>query len=317
MYTFVYYIKLINKYYLLYIMKRRIVQHGSSSLTVTLPHAWVEKHRLKKGDELDVEVAEDTLTLAAKTRPIHEKKLVEVTDFGVFTKNNLTHLYMLGYDELEIQFSDERELRDIQERVPECIGYEIIDQKPNRVFIKSIAHTLESDFDTLLRKAFIITSEMGKEVLNAIKKKEFAKLKELRYNEGLNNKFTMACARILSKQSRARAMQIYDVIMLLERIADEHKYICDLLADNKKAVKPELIALFGKVNSYFDAFQEIFYKFGPELKKRIYLERKSLLKDALGLVENAGGKDAVLAHHLVNIVAKTYECAGGYFASIL
>src|SRR3989338_6301393 len=172
-------------------MRRKIVKHGSTSLTVTLPFEWVQKYGLKKGDELELEVIGSKVCFSTGKDIHSNKKEVDTTEWGLFTKNNLTHLYQLGYDEIEVRFDDEKTLQEIIARVPECIGFEIIDQKPNSIYIKSIAHTLEEDFDILLRKSFLITNEMAKSVLEEIKSNDFEKLKEIRHLEFLNNKFTM------------------------------------------------------------------------------------------------------------------------------
>jgi len=55
-------------------MKRKIVQHGSSSLTITLPIKWVEKFGLKKGGELNVEENGPTLLISTGGRRLPHKK---------------------------------------------------------------------------------------------------------------------------------------------------------------------------------------------------------------------------------------------------
>lgn len=298
-------------------MKRKIVQHGCSSLTVTLPVIWTKKFGIKKGDEVDVEAEDSSLIIKTQQEIPANKKIVDTEEGGIFTKNNLSHLYQLGYDEIEVRFDDEKTLQEIKDRVPECIGYEIIDQKENKVYIKSIATALETEFDVLLRKSFLITNEMAKAVLEAIKKQEFQKLREIRHQEFLNNKFTDCCIRILNKKgykNPKRILQIYDIIENLERIADEYKYICDLLFEYKKPMPKELIDFFEQVNNYYYAFYNMFYKFSPDLKKTIYVDRKKLLNKGNELMEKLKGKETVLAHYLSSVVLKAYDAANSYFA---
>ncbi|MBU1850159.1 MAG: hypothetical protein KKH40_05520 [Nanoarchaeota archaeon] len=152
-------------------MKRKIVQHGSSSLTLTLPSKWVQKFDLKKGAELEVEESGSTLFVSTDKAVNIERKEFSAIEEGIFTKKNLSHLYQLGYDEVDIQFKDTKTLNEIKERLTNCLGFEIIDQKENRVYIKSIATTLETEFDTLLRKSFLITNEMGRGLIEALEKK--------------------------------------------------------------------------------------------------------------------------------------------------
>lgn len=248
------------------------------------------------------------------------KKEVTTTESGIFTKNNLSHLYQLGYDEIEINFEDSETLKEIQQRMANCIGFEIIDQKPNRVYIKSIATTLDSEFDTLLRKAFMITNEMARGILEALEKKEYSRMKELRNMEVLNNKFTDVCIRILNKKGYKtpnRTMQMYEIIKNIERLGDEFKHICSLFDEKSKIIDKELVKYFKETIEYYLAFYNIFYKFDPALKKKIYLERKSLLQKYNSSLEKNKGMEARFLHHLINIVEKTYEGTGGYFALIL
>jgi len=303
-------------------MRRKLVQHGYSSLSITLPNKWIKQFSLKKGDEVDVSQHDKDLAISVGEKEESQKKTFDVTESGIFTKNNLNHLYLLGYDELEIKYDDEKTLQDIKNRVSECIGYEIIDQKPNKVYIKSIATALESDFDLLLRKAFLITSEMGKEVLDAVTNQDYAKLKELRHLESINNRFTMCCARILNKKGHPnykRTMQMYELVKQLERICDEYKYMCDLLADSdaKTKISKSTLDFFKKANDYYYTFYKMFYKFEPELKKQVYDHRKSLLKEGEELLNKSKGKETVLVYHLMNLITKTYDAAGAYFAFVL
>lgn len=301
-------------------MKRKIVQHGCSSLTITLPYSWVNKFNLKKGDEIDVSENGSSLIISTETEQSTNKKEVDTTQFGYFTKNNLAHLYQLGYDEIEIRYDDENTLKELKEKVNECIGFEIIDQKPNKIFIKSIAQTLDSEFDILLRKCFLITHEMAVNVLEAIKSQQYHKLKEIRHQEFMNNKFTMVCVRILSKRGykeQKKIMHVHNIIKQLERIADEYKYICDLMYDYDKKVNKQVIEFFEKINQYYYTFYQMFYKFDPKLKEAIYKGRKELKKEGEMLITSNKGNESMLAHYLFTLIDKVNDASGAYFALIL
>jgi phosphate uptake regulator len=301
-------------------MKRRIVQHGSSSLTITLPAKWVDLYRLKKGDELEVDASGPVVTISTGQEIGTSKKELNASDYGLFTRSNISHLYQLGYDEIEINYDDAQVLEEIKERLPGCIGFEIMDQRKGRVLIKSIATTLDSEFDALLRKSFLITNEMAKAMSEALAAGDYSKLAELRGMEQLNNRFTDVCLRILNKKGYKipkRTMQMYEIVKNIERIADEFKYICELLGQSPKKLDKGLVRAFDEAVDYYLAFYNMFYKFDPALRKRLYLGRGELTKSYTGLLEKATGKQAVFLHHLLNIVAKTYDGAGGYFALVL
>ena len=301
-------------------MKRKIVQHGSSSLTLTLPKKWVNKFNLKKSDELEVEEAGSNLIVSTNKEQASPKKELSTDESGIFTKNNLSHLYQLGYDEVVVRFKDSKTLEDIKKRLPACMGFEIIDQTESKVYIKAIATTMESEFDTLLRKSFQITNEMAKNILEALQKVDYEKLDSIRNMETLNNKFTDVCTRILNKKGYKnphRTMQIYEIVKNIERIADEFKYICDALQGYTKKLDKELVDGFKKATDYYLAFYNMFYKFDPSLKKKLYTERKTLVKKFAESLKNSRGINSLLLHNYISIVQKTYEGAGAYFALVL
>ncbi len=288
-------------------------------MTITLPVKWVNKFHLKKGDELDVEERSDQLVVTARKQLALDKKIIDYKEFGKFRKNDLSHAYLLGYDDVEIIFEDEQTLDEVRRAVPECIGFEIINQKPKRVYIRSIANALEKDFDMLLRKAFQVTNEMAKEVFLAVKANKYRALTELRHLEAINNKFTLCCARILVKEgykNQSRTLQMYELVKNLERIGDRYKYICDALSSYDKKLPKKMIDYFEDVNQYYLNFYELFYRFDPKLKERIYI-KKELVKRGEDLFKKATMQEIRVLNHLMDVVTLTYDIASNYFAVIL
>ena len=47
-------------------MKRKIVKQGAATLMISLPSKWCKKFGLKKGDEVDIETANDSLLVSPK-----------------------------------------------------------------------------------------------------------------------------------------------------------------------------------------------------------------------------------------------------------
>ena len=300
-------------------MQRSIIQHGTSSLTVTLPNKWVSRWRLKKGDQVEVTEAGPQLLVTAGASHDVVAKEVSVKEEGVFTKNDLSHLYQLGYDEIIIHYDDAKTLEEIRSRLPNCIGYEILDQRKNAVTIKAIATTIEDEFDPLLRKSFLITKELAEGVHDALSRKAASELPELRMLESLNNKFTDVCLRILARRGykiASRSMQAYDLIKNLERICDEYKRLCDYYKDGEAADKETLMAL-KDANAYYLLFYELFYAFDAGRKRRIFEERAALVQRFESVLRSSSGTKSLAFAALLRIVEKTYDATGASFALAL
>jgi phosphate uptake regulator len=296
-------------------MKRKIVKQGAATMTISLPADWIKKFNLKVGDELDINEVGNKIEISTEKAMGESKIELDAEKFGFFTKNELGHLYFLGYDEITIVFKNKDILNQIKDRLPDLIGYEIIDQTEKKIIIKSISSGLEGEFDNILRKVFLILKQMADNVYDALKNKEFARLKQIREMEGLNNRFTAFLNRIIAKKGykkHDRSLQAYDMIQNLERVADEYKYICDDLKDNKKPIDKDVLDLLNKINDYYKLLYEIFYKFDPEKKIAIYNDRKALKNKATEFLKS--GKETILSAHLVSLLEKLYNTAGSYLA---
>ena len=284
-------------------------------MTISLPASWIKKFKLNVGDELNIEEIGNRIEITTEKAMGEEKAELDSSKIGPLTKNDLSHLYILGYDEITIKFDDPKILEQIKERIPDCIGYEIIDQSENNVTIKSISSALEGEFDNMLRKVFLILKEMSENVYTALKNKEFSRLKQIRDMETINNKFTSFLLRLLSKKGYKdpnRTLQAYDMVQNLERLADEYKYICDNLINTKKPIDKEVLTLLNEINHYYNLFYELYYKPDPEKRILVYQNRKNIKKKADDFLKK--GKNPLLSHHLVALIEKIYNTVGSYFA---
>ena len=54
MFTYTFFKKFYKRLQYITKMKRKIVKHGNSTLTVSLPSKWAKNNSLKQGDEIDV-----------------------------------------------------------------------------------------------------------------------------------------------------------------------------------------------------------------------------------------------------------------------
>jgi len=296
---------------LLTFMKRKLVKQGAATMTISLPSTWIKKFHVKEGDEIDVNESGNILEISTEKATSFKKIELDHTSSYFFTKNNLTQLYMLGYDEIIIHFKDDTVPKQINERVSECIGFEVIDQSEEKIVVKSISSGLEEEFDTILRKVFLSVKEIGESVYKALKNKEFSRLKQIRQMETINNKFAVFLMRLLSKKGYKdpdRTSQAYDMIQNLERTADEYKYICDSYIDHKKTIDKQVLALLKELNEYYEVVYSLFYVFDTQKRKIIYQDRKVLKNKAMGFLKN--NKEIILSHHLIMLSERIYNTAG-------
>src|SRR3989344_3919364 len=94
-------------------IKRKVVLHGPSTLTISLPTKWIKKHGVKKGDELEVEEFDKILKVSTDREysPVRSIKvdLNNLSEDAI--KSILAVLHKSGYDEIEVDFKDANTLK--------------------------------------------------------------------------------------------------------------------------------------------------------------------------------------------------------------
>ena len=230
--------------------------------------------------------------------------------YGKFFPHQLSAAYHIGYEDVEIVYSDRKTLTHVQERIANCIGYEIVDQGDNSCRIKSISHASLDEFDQILRKVFLLLLSMGKNMVEIMEKKEYGKLEEVKVLEVTNNKLTDFCKRVLNIQGYKefnKLTTVYIVVTYLEMIADEYRDVCDFLADRKTRLRPEIIDDFKKVNGLFKRFYDSYYKFSAENVNKVMENVKPLKRRITDKMTKAKGEEVLVLHAMSNILQMIYE----------
>ena len=92
------------------ILRRRVVLHGPSTLTISIPTKWAKKHGIKKGDELEVKELNNALIVGTDREygpvPRAEVDLTGLSDEAI--NSILAVVHKLAYEEVSISFNQPR-----------------------------------------------------------------------------------------------------------------------------------------------------------------------------------------------------------------
>src|SRR5689334_3293952 len=115
-------------------MRRKVVQHGPSTLTISLPANWVRDFNIRKGDEINIEQTKEGLLLSAgKERYIGQKR-INVKGMKAVISRAIAALYKGGYDEIIVEYEGPQELQKIHDTISTSyIGFEIIEETKDQV----------------------------------------------------------------------------------------------------------------------------------------------------------------------------------------
>lgn len=303
-------------------IKRRIVQHGNTSLTISLPIKWVKRFNIKKGDEIDVEEQNNAIVISTGNSYKIEEKNINTKELDTQTlKWLLSALYKKGNDEVKINFNDPEHMQIILDRVNQLMGYTIIEQSQKNCLIKNISEAREGEFDSTLKRAFLLTISMTEGIYEVFKEgKDYNNLQSLINIEETNNQLTGFCHRIINKKGYKefeKTAFVYVVVWLLESIADEYRDICKLFLqpDNRDIrLSNESLELFKDVNDLVRLFYNVFYDYSYDKIVEISLKRKDIRKRAHKLMQKKISCESVLAKYLDSIALRVHDSIGSVLA---
>jgi phosphate uptake regulator len=299
-------------------MKRKVIQVGNSTQLISLPRKWCKAYNIEKGQELTVEIIGTSLRVATENLTSVERKELDIKDLSPMILRSIVALYKKGVDEIRISYNDPSLVTEVQKSIgKEAVGFEIIDQSSDHCIIKHVSGEL-GDFDSVLRRTFLLLINMAKETLHALEKKELDSMKNIAFLEQANNRFTTICRRLLNKKGHRDYLTgpLYYIIEDLENIADEFKYLCQYLSEcdkEKIKVRKEILSLFSEVTIIIDDFYSIYYKFDKKLLAKMGRKRKLIVKENLKYFTNkASNEELIILHHLSVITQKMFCLIGPY-----
>ncbi|MEA3514585.1 MAG: hypothetical protein U9R34_03860 [Nanoarchaeota archaeon] len=289
-------------------MKRKVSKIGPSTLMISLPNKWVKKYDINKGDELDIEEREKGLLIGCKKEVQFGQTKVTIHSGDHFMRRFIDTPYRIGYDEFIVNYDDPLIFEKIQNEVGNLMGFEIVEQGENYCKVKNIAKGLESEFDVILNRLFIVTITMFKDLREALKKHELERLPNIEKMENMNNRLTHFCKRMLNIQGYSderKTRSIYRIVCLFEEIGDQGRDICRYIMKNNLKIDKRYVELLNDSISQMKLFYKLFnhyeseklFEFGK--KEKIYEKKGDEL--FLKLEKHHG----FLIHCILNIFDKT------------
>jgi phosphate uptake regulator len=289
-------------------MRRKIVQHGPSTLTISLPSEWAKQHSLRKGDDLTVESTREGLLIRTTKPRQHSPKSLSVKGANGVVTRAIAALYKAGYDEITVEYDGVQELEAIYRVLNSSyIGFEIIDEKPRELVIRKVSEPMPDEFPAIFRRIFhflVATAEDGLKAAAAADRDEFTKLAMRDKNI---NKLTNYCRRAINKGAQQVYQcdtAIYHVVEQLEKVGDSYRDLHLLLHVQRTKPSKPLLALYERVNALLREYERLFFGFS--------IERMSEFYDRCCATSTAGipAHDAAAALLLLNVANDLRNLSG-------
>ncbi len=285
-------------------MKRSIVKHGPSTLTISLPAKWVKENNLKSGSSLDIEEKGSQLI-------INTKKQDEFITLNIDIKNNkrtgvryLNTAHRKGCDELILNYEDPSYLKRIEQCLAdEILGYEIIKQGKNFCIIRDIPGTKFDEFDVLFERIWTIIISISEDVLEALKNKDKSAMDSIIALDKRVNKFTNFCMRILNKRGHPKYKNIpvyYNFLRELEELADQYKYLLEYSSKKDIKISEKYMELLTNINESLKLSYKSFYKPKDEDVEYLLAETKRIYEAIEDYSEKSNEKILVAFLFIIN-----------------
>jgi phosphate uptake regulator len=291
-------------------MKRKIMKLGPTTLVVSLPARWTRTYNLKRGDEIDVEERERTVTITTKKGFSLGKAEADLTGFDTMMKRIVAAKYLAGYDEIKVVFEDNEKARTIQKRAREFIGMDVVGQGKGFLVLKEISETKEDAFDPMLRRIFLLLLSIGEESERALAKSE-TNLDYIADMEANINNFSDYCMRILNKKGHIKYRKtpaIYCVVSNLELIGDEYKALLNFITKNRMKASAQQKKVYSEINSFVRDLYDLYYNFEDNKVVDMAHKRDSLVnRISKSMKSSKSVSEAMLWQHLYNITELTIK----------
>ncbi|MBI2133144.1 hypothetical protein HYU11_00520 [Candidatus Woesearchaeota archaeon] len=258
-------------------MKRKIIQLANTTYVVSLPLKWVKAHGVRKKDE--VEVAEEgrkiTVSLLGEKEPLPVGTVIDVSGLGRrIAEWSIAAAYKRGFDEIKVFYKGDQ-IKFILNYVRDMLlGFFVTEQTEDYCVLKIVSRETGSEFNNLLRRAFLVGIELAESSLDLISKGKYDALADLLHLEKTNNQLTLTCQRLVRKGFISEnPNELFLVAWHLENIVDDYRDMCIHLSTTEKPrVSKEILETYSEVNGYFRSYYDLFYSFN--LKSLDDLDRK-------------------------------------------
>ena len=239
---------------------------------LSLPREWTKKHKLQKGDEVEILEKDNNLLVAAEKVARTEAAELDITHLSPLISFGLSALYIKGVDELTLTSQNPELIQKLpQKPLNQFIGFEIIEQNKNRLVAKDLSGMQHVEFQPMLRRVFLLLQNMYDELAKGIENNEtnFGHIVSMDLNV---NRFCFLCLRMLNKKGYEdfkHTQTMFLLVSFLEQMGDQLKEFADYVTTRKIDFNDKEKKEFKRVGSLFAEYQSLFFKFNLEKATKI------------------------------------------------
>lgn len=193
---------------------RKVQKVGYSTLSVSLPMNWAKKAGVKKGDLIFIsEESDSTLRLTTEQGKAEDNTVylvnVDKCDNTKVLARVIVGNYVLGRNAIRVE-SDRRLMREqiqsIREVTQRLLGIGIIEESDRHLLLQCSINPKNFPLETVVRRLFVITSIMFKEILDSLIDGDMELAKDAITREYEADTIYWLLARLLASAQQSRVI---------------------------------------------------------------------------------------------------------------
>jgi phosphate uptake regulator len=299
---------------------RKLVKSGYSSLVVALPHAWIQDHGLKGGDNIFIDELNESLIISREYRKkdnVKKEIVIEIDDKSDrIVSRELVSAYINNYTYVLLKGKTiKQRAKQVKEMISGLIALELIDESSQKIVAKNFMNIEDSELKLLMRRMDNIIRSMIIDLKESLKDNSLVENIILRDRE--INKLNFLIFKILKLAqsdkgvlhavgiSQKDTLKYWELNGCLEKIGDRVKYIAKSVPELEKKRHPELLELLKMLEAFYVDSMVAFYEDSVEKTNAIIERQETIGKriNEFSLHKNlASSKIAVNAFNLNGLI---------------
>jgi len=290
---------------------RKLVKSGLSSFVVAVPKEWLEKNKLKAGDNIYLEESKDGTLIISKElkEKLKEKKeiIIDVDGKQPFTiKREILAAYFNNYYYINITGKELNEKIDtIKEQISLLLGMGIVEESSTKILLNDFLDLKDVDISVIIRRMDNIVRAMISDFKSGIKDKKILKLIPSRDYE-LDKLYFLVFRTLKTTFSdnsmfkdinitREEFQMFWKVNFHLEKIGDMIKRMAALIERiSSKKHEQKIIELLSDSEKFYLSVMKSFHLKNKIMSDAVARTRNTLMEKIDKFIESS--KDPIISH---------------------
>lgn len=293
---------------------RKLIGFGKSSLVISIPKSWTQKHKLVKGDLVYLNEDEENLILSTREKKYEKNPhaiIINTEGKNIsYLEAEILSAYLSNYDIIEIKGNDLKEKSSqLKSILQNLAGIELLDQTSTKIIAKDLMDLRELSIETLIRRIDITIRSMFQDLLTGDSKY----IESISQRDRDVNRLVFLIKRVIKlafkdheisrhlARTNKDLLRDWNMVSLLESIGDEVKRISRFAGDTdmkNKNVKA-LFNINGILNKLYLDLMKAYHVNDKKFAYEIEVTHKKRIKDIDTIVKNIKTyENSLLAYHI-------------------